>query len=87
MARLFFPSSFRTLFPGLPRRLDVEGATVGDLLRQLDQRWPGAWERLCSAGPSLRPHITIFVDGDGASIATPVREASEVHIVPAVSGG
>jgi molybdopterin converting factor small subunit len=44
-------------------------------------------DRLVEAGPRLRPHINVFVDGSPADLATPVRAEARVHVIPAVSGG
>jgi molybdopterin converting factor small subunit len=44
-------------------------------------------DRLVEAGPRLRPHINVFVDGSPADLATPVRPEATVHVIPAVSGG
>jgi molybdopterin converting factor small subunit len=44
-------------------------------------------DRLCDAGPTLREHINVFVDRRPADLSTHVSTASEVHIIPAVSGG
>lgn len=87
MAYVYLPSSLARLFPSMPRRLEVEAGTVHEVIAQLDVRWPGMSSRLCDAGPSLRQHINIFVDGERATLLTPVAPAAEVLIVPAVSGG
>ena len=39
------------------------------------------------SGPVLREHINVFVDGVQASLDTPVRPDSTIHVIPAVSGG
>ena len=44
-------------------------------------------ERLVEAGPRLRPHINVFVDGSPADLATAVPAGAVVHVLPAVSGG
>ena len=44
-------------------------------------------DRLVEAGPRLRPHINVFVDGSPADLATAVGPAATVHVIPAVSGG
>ena len=44
-------------------------------------------DRLVEAGPRLRPHINVFVDGEPADLATAVAPESVVHVLPAVSGG
>jgi molybdopterin converting factor small subunit len=44
-------------------------------------------DRLCEAGPRIREHINVFVDGDRAELSTPVAPGAVVHVIPAVSGG
>ena len=87
MATVLLPRSLLALFPGVDRRHEVTGETVGGLIDGLDRSVPGLRDRLVEAGPRLRPHINVFVDGEQAALATPVREGSVVHVLPAVSGG
>ena len=86
-ATVHLPASLVTLFPGAPRRLAVEAATVGALVDALNARWPGMRDRLCGPGPRLRPHINVFVDGERSTLATALGRDSIVHVIPAVSGG
>ena len=87
MATVLLPRSLLALFPGIEKRNDVEGETVGELIAGLDASVPGMRDRLVEAGPRLRPHINVFVDGEPADLATAVAPGSVVHVLPAVSGG
>jgi len=87
VATVLLPRSLLALFPGADRRHEVAGESVAALLETLDARVPGMRDRLVEAGPRLRPHINVFVDGTPADLASPVGERSVVHIIPAVSGG
>ena len=87
MATVVLPRSLIALFPGVERRHVVAGQSVGELLAALDAAIPGMRERLVEAGPRLRPHINVFVDGSPADLATPVPPGATVHVIPAVSGG
>ncbi|HLN64301.1 MAG TPA: MoaD/ThiS family protein [Symbiobacteriaceae bacterium] len=87
MAEVYLPPALVVLFPGAPRRLTLEADSVGALLRLLDSRWPGMWDRLCTAGPAIREHMNIFVDGEKGTLQTPLRTATIVRIIPALSGG
>ena len=87
MATVHLPNSLVGLFPGAPRCLAVEATSVGDLIDHLNERWPGLRNRLCDAGPTLRAYIIVFVDGEKATLATPLQPTSDVHVVPAVAGG
>jgi sulfur-carrier protein len=87
MATVLLPRSLVELFFGVPRRLDVPGATVAALISDLDARWPGMTDRLCETGPRIRPFINVFVDGQRAELDTQVAPGSLVHVIPAVAGG
>lgn len=87
MAIVNLPASLVDLFPGAPRRLHVEAATVEELLCHLDRSWPGMLDRLCDPGPVIREHINIFVNGEKAATGTLLDGSSVVRIIPAVSGG
>jgi molybdopterin converting factor small subunit len=87
MAQVHLPRSLAALFPGIPRRLQLEGDDVATVLRALDAAWPGAWDRVCQSGPRIREHMNVFVDGIPAGLETPVGPTSIVHVIPAVSGG
>ena len=82
MADLHFPSTLTPLFAGLPRRLDVDAATVGEALEQLEGKWPGLRDRLCEPGPLLRRHIHVYVDQERANL-----DRSRVDVIAAISGG
>ena len=87
MADVRLPPTLPPLFPGLPRRVELEAATVGELLETLNVRWPGVWDRLCEPGPTLRRHIHVFVDGERAELDTAVPALSRVDVITAISGG
>ncbi len=87
MATVNLPRSLVALFPGAERRQDVPGRTVAELIDALDVRLPGLRDRLCDAGPEIREHVNVFVDGERASLGTAVSPDSVVHVIPAVAGG
>jgi sulfur-carrier protein len=87
MAEVRLPGALVTLFPGAARRVALPGATVGDILGALDDQTPGMRDRLLTAGPSIREHIRVFVDGEPAGLASPVAPGSVIDVVLAVSGG
>lgn len=87
MAELHLPSTLLSLFAGLPRRLDVDAATVEDALARLEEQWPGLRDRLCEPGPALRTHIHVYVDRQRAALDTEIGSHSRVDVISAISGG
>lgn len=87
MADVHLPATLAPLFPGLPRQLDVDAATVAGALDRLDEQWPGLRDRLCEPGPALRPHINVYVDRERAKLETPLLPRSRIDVIAAISGG
>lgn len=87
MAEVHLPVTLPPLFVELPRRVEVEAATVADALENLDRRWPGLRDRLCEPGPTLRPHINVYVDRERAALDTALDPGSLVDVIAAISGG
>jgi molybdopterin converting factor small subunit len=86
-AIVHLPRSLVALFPGTPRRIEVAGATVAEVIEALDRRVPGMRNRLLDAGPAIRAHLNVYVAAERAGLDTPVPAGADVHIIPAVSGG
>jgi molybdopterin synthase sulfur carrier subunit len=87
VADIRLPSTLAPLFPGLPRQLDVQAATVRDVIDELERNWPGIRDRLCEPGPTLRRHIHVYVNRERAKMDTAVSEQSRVDVIAAISGG
>jgi molybdopterin synthase sulfur carrier subunit len=87
VATVVLPRSLVALFPGADRRCSATGATVAEVIADLEDRLPGLADRLLAAGPVLREHLNVFVDGERAGLSTPVARDAVVHVIPAVSGG
>jgi len=87
MADVHLPATLPPLFVDLPRRLDVDATSVIQAIERLDERWPGMRDRLCQPGPTLRPHINVYVDRERAGLDTPLEPGSRVDVLAAISGG
>ena len=87
MVDVHLPATLVPLFPGLPRRLDLDAATVAEAIDRLDEQWPGLRDRLCEPGLVLRPHINVYVDRERAQPETPLASGSRVDVIAAISGG
>jgi len=87
MAEVVLPRSLAALIAGLPHRATVDGQTVGEIVVALDARWPGVADRLLEAGPALREHVNVYVNGDPAELSTTVPPGATIHVIPAIAGG
>ena len=68
--------------------VDAEGATLAELLADLDRRYPGIRFRMIDEQDRVRPHIRFFVGGEQVfDLARPLRAGDQVDIVQALSGG
>ena len=72
-------------------RVDGTAASVSDALSLLWSQCPALRDRVVTERGEVRPHVNIFVDGESIrfaeGLATPVRDGSEIFILPALSGG
>jgi len=75
----------------LGAELDAEGATVAELVAELERRRPGLRAYLLDDQGALREHVNVFVDGeplaDRARLRDVLRDGQRVHVLQAVSGG
>jgi molybdopterin converting factor small subunit len=65
----------------------VDGATVADLLRELERSQPPLSGWILDERGRVRRHINVFVNGEQAGAETPVGDADRVDVLPAISGG
>jgi molybdopterin synthase sulfur carrier subunit len=87
VADVHVPATLVPLFRDLPRRLEIDAATVAEAIDRLDERWPGLRDRLCEPGPVLRRHINVYVDRERAALETQLDTRSRVDVIAAISGG
>ena len=87
MVTVMLPRSLVAIIPAAPRRCEIVAATVAEAIDRLDELAPGIRNRLLDAGPTIREHINVYVDHEPATLSTPLRADSTVHVIPAVSGG
>jgi sulfur-carrier protein len=85
--RVFVPTPLRS-YTGQQADVEAEGATVGELLMDLERRYPGMRFRMIDEQDAIRPHVRIFVNGEQIwGLETPLRPSDEVQILQALSGG
>jgi molybdopterin synthase sulfur carrier subunit len=70
------------------RYVTADGATLGDLLLDLERQYPGIRFRMVDEQDRVRPHMRIFVNGaQEKDLGRALAQADSVNIVQALSGG
>ena len=68
--------------------VEATGATVAELLEDLNRQFPGLRFRMIDEQDAIRPHMRIFVNGARTEgLAVVLVATDEVHILQALSGG
>lgn len=84
---VLIPSPLHSYTQGCAR-VGCEAASLGELLDELDARFPGIRFRMIDEQERIRPHIRIFRDGAPlTTLDAPLDSPAEVMIVAALSGG
>ena len=85
--RVFVPTPLRS-YTGQQADVEAEGATVAQLLDDLNRRYPGIRFRMIDEQDAIRPHIRVFVNGEQArDLETELRPSDEVQMLQALNGG
>ncbi len=70
------------------REVDAKGATLGEVLADLDRTYPGLRFRMIDEQDKVRQHIRVFINGEQTfDILRPLEPADSIQIVQALSGG
>lgn len=87
---VYIPTPFRRL-TGNRTHVEAHGATVADVLEDLDARFPGMGSLIFDAERRIPAHVNIYVNNreihslDGP--ATKVADGDELAVIPAIAGG
>jgi molybdopterin synthase sulfur carrier subunit len=83
------PTPLRPLTAGRSE-LQIEGATVGEVLQKLDAEHKGFAERVLESG-SVRRFINVYVNEDNIrdhqNLETQVKAGDTISILPSIAGG
>ena len=87
MAKVYIPTLLRQLTGGRAE-VEVPGATVRQVIENLEEQYPGIAERLLDQG-RLRQNISVAVDDEIAPLGLmeAVGPSGEVHFITAIRGG
>ncbi|MER6942678.1 MoaD/ThiS family protein [Nonomuraea sp. NPDC000554] len=72
------------------KSVDAEGATLDELISNLESRHPGLKDRLVDQG-ALRRFVNVYLNDEDVrflgGLGTPVSDGDTVTVLPAVAGG
>jgi len=84
--KVLIPSPLRSYTQ--TREVDAAGATISELLADLDRRYPGVRFRMIDEQDKMRPHMRFFINGEQVfDMNRALRPTDEIQIVQALSGG
>jgi molybdopterin converting factor small subunit len=84
--RVLIPSPLRSYTK--EREVEASGATLSEVLADLDRQYPGLRFRMIDEQDKMRPHIRFFVNGEQVfDMNLVLQPRDEVQIVQALSGG
>jgi molybdopterin converting factor small subunit len=69
------------------RELELEGATVAEVLQALERAHPDLRGWVLDEQGAIREHINVFVNKEYGREDTAVDESDRLHVLPAISGG
>lgn len=85
--RVRIPTPLRS-YTAQASTVDAHGATVAEVLADLDRQFPGIRFRVVDEQGRLRRHMKVFVNEDvRRDLATPLSPDDEVTLMQALSGG
>jgi molybdopterin synthase sulfur carrier subunit len=71
--------------------VEVDAATIGDAINELQTRFPGIAERLVDDKGEVRRFVNVYVNEEDIRFlqnkATPLKDGDEISIIPAIAGG
>ncbi|MBI4300907.1 MAG: MoaD family protein [Chloroflexi bacterium] len=76
---------------GGARSVPAKGATVGELLDNLEKQYPGFKAQVTTESGELHRFVNIYINDEDirylGELSTPVAEGDVVSILPALAGG
>ena len=90
MSTVWIPQVLRASVGGA-KTIDLEGTSVGDLIRALVARHPTLHDQLLTADGELNRFVNVYVNGQDVryldGLQTQVGARDEVRLLPAMAGG
>jgi molybdopterin synthase sulfur carrier subunit len=85
--KVLIPSALRS-YTGQKHEVEADGATLAEVLSDLDRQYLGVRFRIITEQDTIRPHIKIFINEDQVgNLTVPLQPGDQIHIICALSGG
>ena len=68
-------------------QVDLPGDSLGEVLRELERRYPRLEGWVLDEHGNIRRHVNVFVDGERGSADTPIANGARIHVLASISGG
>jgi molybdopterin synthase sulfur carrier subunit len=68
-------------------RLEVDGATVGEVLQTLESMWPKTTGWILDEHGAVRRHVNVFRNGEQVDAQATVDAADQLQVLPSITGG
>ncbi|AGC45169.1 ThiS family protein [Myxococcus stipitatus DSM 14675] len=90
MATIRIPTMMRPLTRN-QAEVTASGATVREVLRDLDIRYPGLGAKLLDEHGAVRRYVNVFLNDEDIraldALDTPVKDVDRLTLIPAMAGG
>ncbi len=71
--------------------VEVQAATIGEAITELQNRFPGIQERLIDEKGEVRRFVNVYVNEEDIRFLknkdTALKDGDEISIIPAIAGG
>lgn len=90
MAKVRIPTTLRS-FTRNQDQVNASGATVGEVLRELERLFPGIGPRVLDDKGAVRRYVNVFLNDEDIrflqELDTPVKDSDRLTLIPAMAGG
>ena len=90
MTKVRIPTPLRPKTGG-KSEVEVEAASISEMIENLESAYPGIKERLCDETGEIRRFLNIYLNEEDIRFLdgknTVLKDTDEVSIIPAIAGG
>ncbi len=88
--KVYIPTPYRR-FTGNQSRVEIEAATVAQLLQELEQQFPGIGAQIADENGDIPGYLNVYVNSEEVRTLqgkdTALTDGDEVSVIPAMAGG